>query len=681
MHPRLLPALLLPVLIHAQTWSPVASPATDMYSEVLNVGTRLVALGTGGPKLSDDSGRTWRRSATGLPSHATTMTGASRGDTITIYATGKLYRSTDRGDTWQDWSEGFAPGSHLGGRYSLAIGDSVTVFLLGMGTDAELWRRTSRTPWVRTPHSLDLDGTLDWSGNGFLLSDYASTGYNLRLTRDFVKFTKVLSSPSGSFTPSLRNDTVWALKSGAFVRSADNGATWDSLAWKEAGFWSLFPTPLGFVTRRSDSLFLADPSAGSLRLIQSSAPYVAHTSMQGTRLVLTCLREGNLVSSDSGRTWETVMLPEAGFWSDDLLHAQGQKFSIGNYGVWSSNDVAGWKLEPGSTDAHTFWTNGTMIYGNGWNLTHRTPTGWIEDTLPPKAKGYVENKTFVTGTATKRWASNSKDLWSATGTSTRWTASDTIPQFSGSMEAFLEFGGRLWQTRSSWHDSVLIALVSRPTGTGAWSTHLLPHHRGVNLLAAGRRALWVGSDSGLFRSDDTGKTFRKVELPGSLGSLEQSALAVHGDTVAVTVNSIRDEFLNSRVNRTLVSLDGGTHWLQAEDTTLVASSFHIDSTGIYAGMIGRGLYKWDNTPSTGILGKSAAKLERRFVATRTGISLLTPNLTESVTAELYTAEGRLLLRQTFAPGTRHVSCPIPSGILLARLHGNGQEWTGRIAVP
>jgi hypothetical protein len=43
---------------------------------------------------------------------------------------------------------------------------------------------------------------------------------------------------------------------------------------------------------------------------------------------------------------------------------------------------------------------------------------------------------------------------------------------------------------------------------------------------------------------------------------------VKGDTVAVTVNSIHDELLNSLINRTLVSLDGGAHWLQADDTTL-----------------------------------------------------------------------------------------------------------------
>jgi photosystem II stability/assembly factor-like uncharacterized protein len=79
-------------------WQRIASPNVASVSSIIDVGTRLIASRTsGGTAISDDDGNTWRIRQ-GLPTNYVQY--LHRVDSLVFAGGTKLYRSTDRGESW-----------------------------------------------------------------------------------------------------------------------------------------------------------------------------------------------------------------------------------------------------------------------------------------------------------------------------------------------------------------------------------------------------------------------------------------------------------------------------------------------------------------------------------------------------------------------------------------------------
>jgi photosystem II stability/assembly factor-like uncharacterized protein len=112
----------------------------------------------------------------------------------------------------------------------------------------------------------------------------------------------------------------------------------------------------------------------------------------------------------------------------------------------------------------------------------------------------------------------------------------------------------------------------------------LPGESRINAFSATRESIIAGADSGIFTSTDSGKTWKKSSIVGSLTN------SAHRITSVAAVNN--SAFAGTSDGAVLVSADNGQVWTlnQAFPRRIVRSLLALDG-GVYVGTDAAGVYK------------------------------------------------------------------------------------------
>jgi photosystem II stability/assembly factor-like uncharacterized protein len=106
---------------------------------------------------------------------------------------------------------------------------------------------------------------------------------------------------------------------------------------------------------------------------------------------------------------------------------------------------------------------------------------------------------------------------------------------------------------------VAVAVLTAAATSAAQSSATPPNFEHVHALAfdAAGRALWLGAHTGLFRSEDGGRTWTKASLPGDGHDADVMAIAPH-PTEAATI------YVGTHEAGVLKTVDSGKTWSVAK---------------------------------------------------------------------------------------------------------------------
>ena len=639
-------------------WTFVDSPPGDYAATVHSIGDRLVAIRLGLPRVSDDGGETWRTSSQGLPSNAICAGGDEENGILLAYCAGKFYRSADRADSWQDWSEGFATDLDITPYYGLALGDTVAVFITGLQTETRLWVRQGDSPWKRARKIEYTSDDLIWTGGAFLLrQDFENGTYALRRSTDGVSWeSQAIDGDLRSFAA--RNDTTWMLVKDTLRTSLDHGKTW-------MGADQAFPgrqfvvSERGFYGFRNDSIHAIDPRTGASRFLRAVEDgWLESAYSTATMEVLTLWYKPSLVSMDSGRTWTSQRRPEAAQFSESFAR-HDKTWYVDSRFFWSRKDGAPWTAVD-TVWASSFRSHEGLLFAGGYVPRFLQGGVWTQDTLTRPAGPY--------STGILRWIeglgvpaiTDGNFVWLRPRGTTIWRRLEKSVLLQENANKAVGFASRIWFAEHTYRQYLGECLFSFDTTTGALVPHAIPHYEGAYEIAISGKTMWVATDLGLMRSDDTAKSFQEAGLPPPWNNLAAAKLLVHGDTIVATMQTMAMRIVDSPDRATWISFDNGGNWTRDTDTSLVASAFFADSTGLYAFMQGRGIHRW--TPSTSVQPASP-----RSFATRT-FSLRRTNRTWKVvgtpgeTIEIRDTSGKLVISTTLDANGISGSIPLSSGV-------------------
>lgn len=591
-------ALILPAIASLATgWTFVDSPPGELYSTVQSIGDRLISVQYGLPRISDDDGQTWRTSAQGMPTNAICAQGDEENGILVAYCSGKFYRSSDRGDSWSDWSQGFEVDPLISPHINLAVGDSSVVFLAGFEEEAKLWVRQGNAPWKRVQHGRYLAPQLEWTGGTYLMKgetpDYKST-----LVRS-VDGATWSSRSVGRWLQSVasRNDTTWMLVDDTLHTSLDHGATW--LPNKlPIPAWQISATKRGFYGVRNDSIRSIDPRTGTSKLIAVNKdlwPSLAFSS--GSSEFLPTSGGQALVSDDAGLTWKTRSLPATSQYSGAITRHGNSWLVDGDGSLWSRKEGGSWNLND-SVYASSFRSFEGTLYAGGYYLNALRNGVWKREGFARPNDEYSEGQFRWLEGLDLPAVTDGDHVWVRDPETAVWFPLEAQIGLGSNANTAVGFASRIWFAKHTYRQYIEDCLVSFDLSTGMRQPHQLPHIEGAYRIGASRRTLWVASDLGLMRSDDTGKSFREAGLPSPWNERAVSELLVHGDTIAATFLTVAVRHADSPDRGTWISFDNGANWTRDADTSFVASAFFADSTGLYAFMFGAGIHRWSASSAT-----------------------------------------------------------------------------------
>ena len=433
----------------------------------------------------------------------------------------------------------------------------------------------------------------------------------------------------------------------------------------------LAPTSSALVGLGEDSLRLFRPWTGTpIRTLLQPESYGVGFMEIGTRWVFLG-ENATWFSDDSGSHWTRWGIPGAGVAGRMLPTAQGtvmQDHSDREQG-WISQDLATWSpfalpvgirqdgLDTAASMLHAF------TYGQLWTLEQN---GWSRDSLT--LQGNSGPVASVAWDGTKLWSADSKGLYSRTLATRIWGLVDSTPE-TPYPEALRYWKGALWSGgRSRDINGEMNVLASRSNPGGAWTMDSL-YCGSVLFLAPTAQTLWIGTDYGLFRTND-GTRFEEVNPDPKLAHGIVSALAARGDTIAV---SMADAYwLPTSLQHSIsVSLDGGRTWTTDADQS--ATGFLIASQGVVAALSEGGLHRWSST----IEGVEKRTPILRDFVWRPGH--LEWNAPDARTLEILDIRGRILSRMDVAPGLTGMALEPSSSLRVARL--SGPHGTRTLAIP
>lgn len=655
----MIPALALSALNALSSgWNFVEAPPGDFNTTVFTIGDRLVAIDLGQPRVSDDDGKSWRPSAKGMPTNALCATSDEEDGILLAYCSGRFYRSTDRADSWQDWSEGFTTDVDLSPYYSIALGDSIAVFMAGFQSESRIWVRHGSGPWKRSQRLGYTSANLLWTGQAFLLDGGDAEGDNaIQRSEDGMSWeSQALDSYLQSFAS--RNDTTWMLVDGTLLTSLDHGKSW--LPRKHALPASQFViSKRGFFGYRNDSIHTIDPRTGAARLIRVvPSGWMQSAYSSRNREVLNLHNGLSLESGDSMRTWAFQSRPEAALYGQAFARHEGTWF-VDASNFWSRKTGAPW-VWTDTIWARSFRTHEGVLYAGSSRLRSHRDGVWKRDSLPLPDSAYFDGIVrWIEGLGIPAMT-NGDFIWVRPPGARNWRLLEKPVNLGGTASTAVAFDGRIWFAMHYFMEYLEECLFAFDTATGDLTPVEIPHYQGAYDIAVSGKTLWVATDLGLMRSDDTGKSFQAAGLPSPWNDFSASNLLVRGDTIAATMQTMDLRFFDSPERATWLSFDNGDTWTRDPDTSLVASAFFTDSTGLYAFMEGHGIHRWQ--ASTGSQPVSPRSLPARsFAMRRSGGQWLIVG-TPGDTIEVRDTLGKLVTSTILDAHGISGSLDLPSGV-------------------
>lgn len=651
-------------------WIPSLQPLPGSIYHAFQLSKGLMALTNGKPYLSTDHGATWGNADGGLPTSVYLISNAFRGDTVVAYGGGTIWRTCNAGVSWAKWNEGFeAPSENL---YSIGMvaGDSTYVLSLDGVYGVTTWKRNPGSKWVQifAPDGRWVEEKAVWLGKTFASNDGKSG-----LTLDPSDSVWRLSPGTPLFTASawFKGD-YWVATEDNVLKSSDSGRSWDTLYRTTPWISRLASTSFALVGIGFDSMALMNPASSvPLRFLKQPEQYGMGLVEFGKRWVFLG-ENATWYSDDSGRKWTRGGIPGKGIFGKMLPTSQGvvmQDYGLLKQG-WISSDLVTWNsfvlpdtVKRGGIDTAAGLLH-AMDYKGKWTYVDGK---WVRDSMA--LRGYNGPSLSVAWDGSRLWAGDNNRIHSKALQSRTWTLTDSS-SLVYSIAAMRFWKDRLW-VGGSVSSSAMYEnrLLGSRAADGTW--YYPENLRGtkVTAIAPTPKALWIGTDSCLYRFDDDKSHAGLAIGPGKSGG-NVVALAARGDTIAVALTDGK-WVASTDKQEVYLSLDGGGTWYRDEGS--LALGFHIGPGRIVAASLTGGLLEWGDGSA---VPERAASLRRDFAWRPGHLEWTAP---DARSLEILDARGRILSRIDVAPGTYGIALPPASTLRIARL--TGPSGTRAIAVP
>ncbi len=299
--------------------------------------TMLAATLESGIMRTEDGGQTWLSATFGLQSFEVNALVWGEGETVIAATVDGLYRSSNGGRAWRFIRES-------GGISLAALAFQPDGTLLAASETEGLLRSTDGgthwQPFGEVPE--DVQSTALWvTPTGSLLLGTTSRGL-LRSTHEGTQWEEVLSGIVLSFGSN--GKILYAGTNSSVSVSIDDGVTWRALPYPPIH-------DLRHLLLQGDNLFLSGAQAGLLQCVSEQEwqtvqdlpyPITATTVAPDGSLFVSGL-VGLLRSTDSGRTWHTVIPGEPGNVAHFAFSADGPGCAGSMDGVYLHRTLDGGK--------------------------------------------------------------------------------------------------------------------------------------------------------------------------------------------------------------------------------------------------------------------------------------------------------------------------------------------------
>lgn len=482
-------------------WQRIASPNMTSVSSIIDVGTRLIASRTsGGTAISDDDGNTWRIRQ-GLPTNYVQY--LHRVDSLVFAGGTKLYRSTDRGESWVSCEGVYgnvrAMTSYAGRLY--AVGGSAG---LCVSTDRGLnW--TGIYTFDEHAYGIHAEDSV------MLVSNYS---YVFRSVDSGRTWIPSLYTQYRSTLHRTRDGVYAGTENGRIWFTSDLGLTWS----EQTGTHPV--TDITQISHAGDTLYTTS-SVGLHRRIGSDTTWhnisdryvcgavLAHRT-QGDRSYIATY-DGLLHSSDAGTTWSHLTPFDAAPFTLDLLVEQDTLYLATNYSLHTRSGVsAEWHRDTHSQVRCAYVAfvqrhGGALWMGADSSLlrSHDNGTTWQQvATISGGALAmHRAGDTMIVGS--RDWLRVSTDAGAT------WTRPPFSGQYKPLMLALAHHRG-MWYAGASNNGSLY-----RSSDAGRSWHDIAPEGRSYHLLAHDDDTLYAyGTYANLKASTDGGDSWHPISISG-----------------------------------------------------------------------------------------------------------------------------------------------------------------------
>jgi len=519
----------------------------------------LYAGTSGGFFRSQDKGNTWQAANTGLP---TTSTGIyacqdapcpgllgieigvyallQDGQDGTLYAgtSGSIFRSQDKGNTWQVTNAGLLPNTYI---YTLLQDGQGG--MLYIGTKDGIFRsQDGGNSWMSASTGLSGRETYVILHSSQDKTLYAATSEGVYKSQDEGSTWQAVSTGltiTGIFTlfQDSQDGTLYAQASNGFFRSQDGGNSWQATG---AGITAPVTTMLQ--DNRDDTIYAGVYYLGIYRSkdggnswqlanIGLPQPYLTVFSLlqdnqNGTLYAGTIY--GFFKSQDGGSSWQFASAGLPNQQINALLQdsQNGTLYAGTNYGFFKSQNGGSWQsANAGLLDLHVNALlqdsqDGTLYVGTSGGLfrsqdrgnTWQTANSGLVDTNINTLLEDSQDGTLYAGTDNGFFRSQDRgDSWQASNSGLGYTNINTLLQDSQDGTLYIGTNGGFFKSQDggrSW--------MSASTGLSNSRTYVI-------LQSIQDKTLYAATSEGVYKSQDEGSTWQAANA-GLSGQATRSLL-------------------------------------------------------------------------------------------------------------------------------------------------------------
>jgi hypothetical protein len=525
-------------------------------------------------EVTRDGGRTWQTLATYPKIGGFQLAADASGTRIVVQTMNGFDVSVDAGRTWSTivnpWGD--STGYPVNRKKIVLRGDSL--YVVAPAPDESLWRIDDVFGSQYAAHSLYRPPTPVWSvavdGANLAVTQGPSGSQSVfASTNAGASWQEVLTPPEGETyaDPVFATGTLYASTGTTLAASTDMGRT-----------WSRYPVP----GKDSITSITALPGTGGTSSIFASSPYTGIWSL------------------DSRGRFTGVGLPGVSILGLTFASYRGQQTVV----AAGTDDTfqSAVRSAPATPDSRNRWTtddNNGMLMTKPFVVTS------------PSDNGTVWRVQYGGYSTTAQVSRDGGATWSASAGHT-----------DGSPLAFT-----ILPASTSRKETLVVAVqtvggaqvATSSDGGTTWTTHSTPAFRSLAATPSG--TTWAGNEDGLWRSDDGGSTFRKVQAFDVTAVHVSGSVVVAGGTrIHVSTNdgkSFRDASLGGGAVTGIAidpgdpktmfagtagatagvwkTINSGATWVPApaglSDPNVLSLAISPDGTWLYAGTQSSAIYR------------------------------------------------------------------------------------------
>lgn len=479
-----------------------------------------------------------------------------------------LFRTQDLGASWEKCQS--APPGFIGSCGTALYCDVLNDGLYRSLDSAASWQRIFYPNYLGSPTQIfGIGDTLFWATIGELniSTDLGTTWVLLDGYQNQISFNDEIIQAIAKDQRTLLVGTVNGL-----YRSSDNGLGWKEDAGKllgsyvtgimhAKGMW-LVGTLGGVFSSIDDGLTWSPPlsgwqSLGTVAMIRSD------------NALFIVIGSGVMVSYDEGITWANFSTP----------------FTVNGFTEVNAVAMEGHDLILGSRWGIMHQKNPSLPWQDSGPLNISTPLMACDETDIVVGTSDYDSGLFSTTSGTQQWNLKNEGLFYDAGSF--YGPYLNFDQIAISGNLFLVKGQNFERPNQNVFCSVDKGIHWIRADSARGLQDAVPLSLGVCNLCA-----FVGGNTGLYRSCDSGKTYQHAD--GDLPGRGFMALGTHGGKLYAACN---DNYIYS-------TADNGEHWTQLGSLSDTVSNFAFNQKHLYAATLGNGVYQSDTNGTSWILSSS-----------------------------------------------------------------------------